>query len=575
MALLRTVCFGKELKEKKTDMPALPTPAATLPAPADLGLPPKFASWRPGQYHAIEEACQTLSEDGEGRMMVVNAPTGAGKSGIAVAAASLLGGRTVVATSTKPLQQQYLNDFTSVGMVDIRGRANYPCHLGNGTTCEEGYDEGCPDSPFAQCAYRGPYLVACGSSLVVTNYAYEIAIHRYGEGLGPANLLVADESHTAFQEVCSAMTLEFSERDMAFLLSARLPDCDLGLEGWRRWAADLHPAAARSVTSMESSIRVGERQRVALRRLRRLRRIASSLDELQHAQGEWVFYPRRGQSAAWCCAPVWAAPYARSVLFSHARRALLMSATVTQRTMDLLGFSPGQYHYLEIPSQFPPYSSPVYWIPTVSVRQGMSQGEERILHNRVDEIISAMGPRKGIIHTVSYDRAERIYRASRYSHLMILHERGGAGIEGGVEQFRASSGPAVLVSPAITQGFDFAGEDSEYQILVKLPFPDSTDPVNRIRTAANIVRPKTEEERERKQAGSDYLDYVVSQVLIQACGRSMRSAQDRCMSFILDDNWRWWRWRAEKGGCFPFWFRRLLKSSKIVPPPLPRVTGGV
>jgi Rad3-related DNA helicase len=129
----------------------------------------------------------------------------------------------------------------------------------------------------------------------------------------------------------------------------------------------------------------------------------------------------------------------------------------------------------------------------------------------------------------------------------------------------------VLVSPAITQGFDFAGEASEYQILPKMPFPDGSNLLTRARTAADINRPKTEEERERKQVGTDYLDYTVAQALIQACGRSMRSAQDRCMSFILDDNWKWWRWRAEKGGCFPWWFRRLLKTSLRVPRPLPGI----
>jgi Rad3-related DNA helicase len=553
------------------------TPASTLPTPADLGLPPKFSTWRAGQYSAIDQACQALSSGSH--LVVINAPTGSGKSGMAVAAANVLGGRTIVCTSTKPLQKQYMDDFAGVGMVDVRGRGNYLCSLGNGTTCEDGYDEGCPDAPFAQCGYRGAYLIACGSQLVATNYSYWSAIHRYGEGLGGVagtNLLVCDEAHTAFQEICSAMALEFSEQDVAFLLGARLPNHDLGLVGWKDWARQLRPAAAAAVYGAEQAAQDRPGQaRTILRRLRRLRRILASLVDLEGARGEWVFHRRRtAQSEVWCCDPVWASPYADPILFSHARQALLVSATVTRRTMHLLGFDPEDYTYIEVPTQFPPASSPVYWIPTASMRQNMSVAEKRALYDRVDEIITVMGPRKGIIHTVSYDRAEEVYKASRYSGIMILHERGGAGIEGGVNEFRASPGPAVLVSPAITQGFDFAGEDSEYQILIKLPFPDSTNPVTRARTGADIVRPRGEDDKAAKQLGSDYLDYVVSQVLIQACGRSMRSAQDRCMSFILDDNWRWWRWRAEKGGCFPFWFRRLLKQSRNVPPPLPRVAGG-
>jgi Rad3-related DNA helicase len=268
---------------------------------------------------------------------------------------------------------------------------------------------------------------------------------------------------------------------------------------------------------------------------------------------------------------VWAAPYAAPVLFNHAGKVLLISATVTHHTMSLLGLEPGQYEYLEMPSQFPPAASPVYYIPTVAMHQGMSYADEMAMYSRIDEIVTAMGPRKGIIHTVSYARAEQIASSCRTRGAMILHERGGAGVQAGIEMFRAGSGPSVLVSPALTMGFDFAGEACEYQILVKLPFPDSSNHITRARTAADLQRPNTDQGRERKRLGTDYLDYAVSQVLIQACGRGMRSAEDRCMTFILDDNWRWWRWRAERGGCFPWWFRRLLKTSNRVPPPLPKV----
>jgi Rad3-related DNA helicase len=503
------------------------------------------------------------------KFVAVNAPTGAGKSGIAVALANARGGRAVVCTSTKPLQRQYLDDFSSAGLVDIRGRANYPCHLGNGTTCEEGIEEGCPNAAFCQCPYRAAYLDACSSATVVTNYAYWATVHRYAEGLGETDLLVCDEAHTAFDEVCGVMGLEFWERDIAFLLGSRFPAHDLGLEGWKQWASAMSPIAAKALVEAERLAK-SRQERALFRRARRIKTLARSLSDLQHAQGEWVFGRRRlGQGEMWTADPVWAAPYAAPVLFDHAGKVLLISATVTRRTMELLGLMPDQYKYLEIPSQFPPASSPVYYIPTVAMHQGMSHAEEAAMYNRIDEIVTVQGPRKGIIHTVSYDRAEQIASACRTRGVMILHERGGAGVQAGIDLFRASRGPAVLVSPAITMGFDFAGEASEYQILPKIPFPDSTNHITRARTAADLQRPRTAEDKERKQLGTDYLDYAVSQVLIQACGRSTRTEQDRCTTYILDDNWKWWRWRAERGGCFPWWFRRLLKMSRTVPPPLP------
>lgn len=539
-------------------------------SPQDLGLPPKFKSWRSGQYESVMWALEALKSP-EAKFVAVNAPTGAGKSGIAVALANARGGRSVVATSTKPLQRQYLDDFGGLGMVDIRGRSNYACRLGNGTTCGDGYDEGCPDSGFAQCPYRAALCSACQSATVVTNYAYWAAVHRYAEGLGSTDLLVCDEAHTAFDEVCGAMALEFWERDLVFLLGVRFPNHDPGLEGWKKWAGDMRLTAANALTDAEKLAKLRQ-EKALFRRARRIKALFRALSDLEAAQGEWVFHHRRlSQGEVWQADPVWAAPYSAPVLFDHAAKVLLISATVTRRTMSLLGLEPGQYEYLEMPSQFPPASSPVYYIPTAAMRQGMSHAEESAMYSRVDEIIAAMGSRKGIVHTVSYNRAEQVASASRHAGIMILHERGGAGVQAGIEAFRASDGPSVLVSPALTMGFDFAGESCEYQILVKLPFPDSTHHITRARTAADLARPKTAEERGRRQSGTDYLDHAVSQILIQACGRGMRSAQDRCTTFILDDNWRWWRWRAERGGCFPWWFRRLLKTSRTVPPPLPRV----
>lgn len=510
------------------------------------------------------------------KYLAINAPTGAGKSGIAVGIAHALGGRAAVCTSTKPLQQQYLDDFAESGMVDIRGRANYLCQLGNGITCEEGYDEGCRENNTGLCPYRTAYNDAIHAGLVLTNYAYWIACHRYADGLGAVDLLVLDEAHVAFDEICGAMQLEFHERDIGFMLNAQFPTNTQSLSVWQAWAENLDRTARTAQSAVEDRA-MDPGQRIAdhniTRRLRRIKSLRRSLSELMSARGEWVFSSKRqgGGGTLWQAAPVWARDYSTPILFRHAAKVLLISATVTHRTMSLLGLEPSQYTYLEMPSQFPPASSPIYFLPTAAMSHSMSTESEAAMYNRIDDIISAMGPRKGIVHTVSYNRAIAVAKASRHSGLMIIHDRGGEGVQAGIEAFRASPGPSVLVSPALTMGYDFAGESCEYQILIKLPFPDQSDPVCRVRTAADIRRPATDSDRERKALGTDYLDYAVSQIVIQSCGRAMRSAQDRCMTFILDNQWRWWHWRAEKNGCFPWWFRRLLKTATRIPVPLPRV----
>src|ERR1700679_835631 len=84
--------------------------------PRDLGLPPRFSQWRPGQLRALYTTAESAA-----RFIAQCAPTGFGKSMYAIACALLFGTRVCVITSTKMLQGQYLADFGTCGMVDICG----------------------------------------------------------------------------------------------------------------------------------------------------------------------------------------------------------------------------------------------------------------------------------------------------------------------------------------------------------------------------------------------------------------------------------------------------------------------
>src|ERR1700685_4443735 len=110
-----------------------------IPTPHDCGLPAKFDSWRTNQAFAID-----VMGSSEKRVVGISAPTGFGKSPAYVAHALCRG-----------LQDQILKDYSSIGVVDIRGRSNYICDMKDGYTCEEGYA--------ARCPYKGS--VGCPASL--------------------------------------------------------------------------------------------------------------------------------------------------------------------------------------------------------------------------------------------------------------------------------------------------------------------------------------------------------------------------------------------------------------------------
>jgi Rad3-related DNA helicase len=114
-------------------------------------------------------------------------------------------------------------------------------------------------------------------------------------------------------------------------------------------------------------------------------------------------------------------------------------------------------------------------------------------------------------------------------------------------------GPAasVLVSPSFSTGWDFAGKHAEYQIIAKLPIPD---------TRSKVMQARCERD-------PSYADYLAAQELVQSCGRVVRSAEDRGETILIDDSWSWFKRKAEQH--MPKWFR--VRREDELPAPLPKL----
>jgi Rad3-related DNA helicase len=122
-----------------------------------------------------------------------------------------------------------------------------------------------------------------------------------------------------------------------------------------------------------------------------------------------------------------------------------------------------------------------------------------------------------------------------------------------IATFRTKPG-AVLVSPSVTTGYDFPFGDCEYQIVCKVPFPDSRDPITAART---LVDPR-------------YPSHLAMQALVQMVGRGMRAPTDQCETFIVDAHAHWFL--SKHADLAPKWFRRAvrrLEPGTVPTPPRP------
>lgn len=518
-----------------------------LISPEDLGLPAKFSSWRPGQ---LEAALDALSS--EKRVVGHGIPTGSGKSLDYVAQALISGYRTAILTSTKGLQDQLNTDFSSIGLVDVRGRNNYICLTGDGSmNCEDGHDCGCQysrEKTASHCPYRLAYEQACRAQLVVTNYSYWMAIHQYGDGLGKFDMLVLDEGHDAPDEVCSAVACEISTREAYQMLDTSFPTPDTSFPAWQSWAAMYVAKAQLELEDLLEQAKYASAKSL-LSEIKAYRALVRKLETLSSAIGPWAV---EGSRHGYKFDPLWPSQYAESLLFRGTPRVLIVSATLMPKTLQLLGVERDDYEFREYPSTFQPAYSPVYYIKTAKIGEKSTEEDFEDWHKRIDEIIKPRINRKGIIHTVSYPRRDKIILASAYHEHMIGHDP--RGTRDTVHYFKRTLPPAILVSPVMGTGWDFPDDECRFQIITKVPFPDRRPVVVRM----------------REQDDPHYGPYLAIQALVQATGRGRRSATDWCENFIIDDNFRW-LYNVYRDH-FPAWWRRLYKKPSTVPPPMRRAS---
>lgn len=516
-----------------------------------LGSDNHFNSWYPGQEDAFRSIMSWLSSDVS--YMGLSAPTGSGKSALEVLAARMGGRRTVILTATKGLQAQITHDFGDLGIVDMRGQNSFPCRLVLNARCDEGpCHEGMLCALKAKgCHYYDQLRRALEAQIVVTNYAYWLAQTQYTEdGLGEVGLLACDESHMAFSALENHLTVYLEHADLDRIGCAWPPGGFDTVEKWRQWASmasrkisDTAVALKQQLTDLRST---GEAvPRGLSTAYKRIAELEKRLRFVADLRGKWVWEPRDRNVTF---TPVWPQEYAQR-LYGSVPKVLFMSALLTDRMLDTLAVPKEERILLEVPSYFPSANTPVWHV--YAARMDYRATPEKITQWRavIDNIIDRRKDRKGIIFTVSYDRANILLRQSRHRDRMFSHNTGD--VVEMVQRFRAAPPGAILVSPAVTSGYDFPNMDCRWIILAKLAYPD---------TRSLVVKARMEEDDE-------WTSYQAMETLIQSSGRGTRSAEDWTEVFLVDDNWRWF-WPKYKHFA-PKWFAQRVRGSRYeVPDPL-------
>ena len=500
--------------------------------------------------------------------IVISAPTGIGKTGIGAAACFWASGVTVEGwdsggyylVTQKMLQEQLERDFPrftgqySKRAAGIRSASDYSCEkfgtcgIGGKMTKEK------------RCANRNsgtlncPYLIArkdfVQSAMAVTNYPFLFTEHTYVGKLGGRVCLVADECHTVERQIINFVELVIGRS----VLEAHaphlhpLPGLDTA-EEFIDWCSGVYTDALTErmdmlTANLEASGYKNQRMLVEFNQLENhCARVRYVIDQLSSHPEDWVYWQESADGGLQCNAkPISAHPFVPKLLGDMAACRLYMSAYPGPKPVFCrsLGLDPKRTAWLDLDSPFPVENRPINIFPVGSMgRQSLGQTMPGMLKT-IDGLLDLHAEHKGIIHCHSYTLGKQIYESLLKSQhgVRVIFPLKANDRRQALETHIRSKSPTVLISPSMTEGYSFDDDMARFQIIAKVPYPYLGD-----RQVAA-----------KKAQDPDWYILQTAMVILQACGRIVRSETDYGHTYILDSDFV--RLTEQHPQFFPDWLTK-------------------
>lgn len=482
--------------------------------------------------------------------MVVEAPTGSGKSGIAVTLARESPSAYIV-TAQKLLQDQYVSDFPDLAL--MKGRANYPCLIAPTHAAAAPCLAGRKLPECEECPYFTAKDTAIAASNTTMNYAYYLAELNYSGGFGERDLLVLDEAHNAEAALMSFAQVSVSDALLASAgVEANLP-AYADDPGWFDWAEELVPLLGKRALALEESIRsapIASELSLAFLKSRQWletvgRRLQQMLSSLDDDSADWVVERgRRREGQVVTFKPVRVAAFAAEYLFGFAEKVLMLSATILDADTYLksLGIDPADAHIIRVPSDFPVQNRPIRLRPSARLTRNHLDRDLPRLARAVEQIMEEHPTEKGVIHAHSYRIAAFLQQnLPLHSRQRLVTHTDSSGRDAALFQHMSSPDATVLLTPSMTEGIDLTGDLSRWQILCKIPYANLGDAQ---------VKARTEQE-------PAWYDWRTCLSIVQAYGRSVRARDDFAVTYMLDADFP--RYLKRQKNRLPEWFTEAVE----------------
>jgi len=558
-------------------------------------LPAWCPALRPTQITALEQIRQAVI-DGK-RNILLEGPTGAGKSLIGYLAGKMLNARANYVCTTKTLQDQFEKDYKDALL--LKGRANYP-------TADYAYEfprTNCSDCDFKQttgcsmcfpglnqngetagwtsklrCPYYKQKRAAQEAEIAILNTAYALTVYNLPQAAGIDNvrkrfgyspnevhsdakdsygflsrgLAIYDEADELESSIMGFIEVKLEPRLLNFFkiqtpsITSRWPARIEFLESVnkaiREYEERLSKLPPEKDDETDPELENSKFLKYCLNTMAKINQILRSIEQLKTAderRESWV-YDRKDESSC-TFKPVRINEFANKALFDHSKINLVMSATIVapvQFASDL-GLIESETTFIPMPSLFPVERRPVYYkgIGNMSYKT-----KDHAIPLICKEIKLLRENRHGrmLVHTVSFDLTRQLYSFLTRCGFDVFSYNNASERDGALKNYLKTPN-SILLAASMSRGVDLKYDDCRICVIPKIPYPSLGDK----QVARRLYQPTPRE-------GELWYKRQTLATIIQMAGRGMRAEDDWCRTYILDEQFR--RLWAEMKQFAPQWF---------------------
>lgn len=520
---------------------------------------PLYNSFPPGyepndaQEYILSEVDKALL-NGK-KFIIINAPTGTGKSFIAKTLANhsdfpsegfieacqtyqiydsegpqisdedMKPFGAAILTVTKSLQDQYASMFEDGDA--LKGKSNYTCTVNDMYNCDTGlcsFTKGQLKKCLScdKCPYFTQRNKAATNICSFYNYAM---FDSLPEIIKNKEFIICDEASEIESELVGRYTVEIIVKELHKINEEypMTPNYNASKYDIFEWVSEMSRLCEYEYNSFMNRLNKELKERTKKKRLNKeetqklslLKRYKEAFAKIievwsetdyiiSHTNKGLLFQPYNVDKLA-------------NRIFKYGQIIILMSATIVnpKKFAETLGIK--DYYFIEAATTLSAKRAPIKCTSKFKLNYKNKNLLLPAMAKVAKQICNSYYNKKGIIHTHSMDVLGYLRNELEDDDRFLFREQG-VDNERILQIHQDTPEPTVLVSPSMTHGVDLKGELGEFQIVMKAPFLPLND---------ERVKRKFENDKEW------YTDAMLS-TLIQMCGRCNRSEEDYSETYILD-----------------------------------------